>query len=79
MFYSPEQACLTYYINNDSAGYKIEYPFASIKSIELETHDLPLSAANGQKQGQLVISLSRPPNFFKIGRASCRERVCLAV
>ena len=64
VFYSPEQACLTYYINNDSAGYKIEYPFASIKSIELETHDLPLSAANGQKQGQLVISLSRPPNFF---------------
>lgn len=64
VFYSPEQACLTYYINNDSAGYKIEFPFAAIKSIELESHDLPLSAPNGQKQGQLVISLTRPPNFF---------------
>ncbi|KAA8900186.1 hypothetical protein FN846DRAFT_781937 [Sphaerosporella brunnea] len=66
VFYSPEKACLTYYINNDSAGYKIEYPFSYIKTIELETHDIPAtSSPNGQqKQGQLVITLTRPPNFF---------------
>lgn len=64
VFYSPEKACLTYYINNDSAGYKIEYPFAFIKSIDLETHDVPTNSANGQKQGQLAITLTRPPNFF---------------
>ncbi|KAH8144952.1 uncharacterized protein LAJ45_11073 [Morchella importuna] len=65
IFYSPEKACITYYINNDSAGYKIEYPFSSIKNIELEGLDSPTSAANGtQKQGQLVISLTQPPNFF---------------
>ncbi|KAF8243261.1 hypothetical protein K440DRAFT_562265 [Wilcoxina mikolae CBS 423.85] len=64
VFYSPEKACLTYYINNDQAGYKIEYPFAFIKSIDLETHDVPTNTANGQKQGQLVITLTRPPIFF---------------
>ena len=66
VFYSPEKACLTYYINNDSAGYKIEYPFSSIKSIELQTNDVPASNSmtGMQKQGQLVIQLNRPPNFF---------------
>jgi len=65
IFYSPEKACLTYYINNDQAGYKIEFPFAYIKSIELDQLDVPPSVSNGgQKQGQLVITLTRPPNFY---------------
>jgi len=42
IFYSPEKAIITYYINNDSAGYKIEFPFAYIKSIELETLNVPV-------------------------------------
>jgi len=33
IFYSPDKACMTYYINNDQAGYKIEYPFAFVKNI----------------------------------------------
>src|SRR5437773_9006513 len=65
IFYSPEKACMTYYINNDSAGYKIEYPFSFIKNITLEPGDM----ANGnigscQKPGGLVVELNRPPNFF---------------
>lgn len=63
VFYSPDKACLTYYINNDAAGYKIEFPFSSIKNIELETLDVPVNAA-GQRQGQLVITLTQPPNFY---------------
>lgn len=63
VFYSPDKACLTYYINNDAAGYKIEFPFSSIKNIELETLDTPVNAA-GQRQGQLVITLTQPPNFY---------------
>ncbi|KAI9813569.1 MAG: hypothetical protein M1826_002482 [Phylliscum demangeonii] len=65
VFYSPDKACITYYINNDSAGYKIEYPFACVRNITLDPGEL---GANGQpiaqRPGGLVIELSRPPNFF---------------
>lgn len=65
IFYSPDKACVTYYINNDSAGYKIEYPFAWIKNITLEQGDV-LAAAEGasQRSGGLIIELTRPPKFY---------------
>jgi hypothetical protein len=65
IFYSPDKACITYYINNDSAGYKIEYPFAWIKNISLEQGDV-LSAAEGasQRAGGLVIELNHSPKFY---------------
>ncbi|KAJ5217002.1 transcriptional regulator family: Homeodomain [Penicillium chermesinum] len=65
IFYSPDKACMTYYINNDSAGYKIEYPFAHIKNITLETGD-PNPGPNGQppRPGGLVVELNRPPLFY---------------
>jgi hypothetical protein len=65
IFYSPEKCCVTYYINNDSAGYKIEYPFSYIKNITLDNGD-PISNAEGasQRPGGLVVELTRPPNFF---------------
>jgi len=59
IFYSPDKACMTYYINNDQAGYKIEYPFAFIKNIFLENGDI-----ESGKPGGLVVELNRPPNFF---------------
>jgi hypothetical protein len=59
IFYSPDKACITYYINNDQAGYKIEYPFSYIKNIFLENGDI-----DSGKQGGLVVELNRPPNFF---------------
>lgn len=51
VFYSPEKACMTYYINNDQTGYKIEYPFSNIKNISLEN-------------GGLAVELYEPTNFF---------------
>lgn len=64
-FYSPDKACITYYINNDSAGYKIEYPFSSIKNITLEASDAVTDGqGNGHRPGGLVIELMRPPSFF---------------
>ncbi|KAK0945937.1 hypothetical protein LTR29_002517 [Friedmanniomyces endolithicus] len=65
IFYSPDKACITYYINNENVGYKIEYPFAWIKSISLEQGDV-LAAAEGssQRSGGLVIELTRPPKFY---------------
>ncbi|EKD20451.1 uncharacterized protein L3040_004260 [Drepanopeziza brunnea f. sp. 'multigermtubi'] len=59
IFYSPDKACMTYYINNDQAGYKIEYPFAFIKNIYLENGDMESGTPGG-----LVVELNRPPNFF---------------
>ena len=59
IFYSPDKACMTYYINNDQAGYKIEYPFSHIKNIYLENGDAEVG-----KSGGLVVELNRPPNFF---------------
>ncbi|KAK2740657.1 hypothetical protein FQN57_006027 [Myotisia sp. PD_48] len=65
IFYSPDQSCMTYYINNDSAGYKIEYPFSHIKNITLEPGD-PVQPMDGAmpRSGGLIIELNRPPNFF---------------
>ena len=65
IFYSAEKSSITYYINNDSAGYKIEYPFSYIKNITLESGDQTPNA-NGvpTRPGGLVIEMTRPPNFF---------------
>ncbi|KAE8853058.1 hypothetical protein HRS9122_00050 [Pyrenophora teres f. teres] len=65
VFYSPEKCCITYYINNDSAGYKIEYPFSYIKNIQLENGDMTANAEGAsQRPGGLIVELNRPPNFF---------------
>lgn len=65
VFYAPDKACLTYYINNEGAGYKIEYPFAHIKNITLEYGD-PAEDANGipMRPRGLLVELNRPPSFF---------------
>ncbi|KAH9241200.1 hypothetical protein K456DRAFT_596146 [Colletotrichum gloeosporioides 23] len=59
IFYSPDKCTMTYYINNEQAGYKIEYPFAYIKNIFLENQE-----GDPNKPGGIVIELNRPPNFF---------------
>jgi hypothetical protein len=65
IFYSPEKACVTYYINNDSAGYKVEYPFAWIKNITLDQGDVQAAAEGAsQRSGGLVVELTRPPKFY---------------
>lgn len=65
IFYSPDKACMTYYINNDSAGYKIEYPFSYIKNITLETGDQnPGPNGAPPRPGGLVVELNRPPLFY---------------
>ncbi|EAW10472.1 homeobox domain-containing protein [Aspergillus clavatus NRRL 1] len=65
VFYSPEKACMTYYINNDSAGYKIEYPFSHIKNITLESGEHnPSSTGAPPRPAGLVVELNRPPLFY---------------
>lgn len=65
IFYAPDKACLTYYINNDSAGYKIEYPFSYIKNITLENGTSPEDASGMSSRPRgLLVELNRAPNFF---------------
>lgn len=65
VFYSPEKACMTYYINNDAAGYKIEYPFSYIKNITLESGDQQQpNGASPPSSGGLVVELNHPPLFY---------------
>lgn len=59
VFYSPDKCTMTYYINNEQAGYKIEYPFSHIKNIYLEN-----SEGDPNKLGGIVIELNRAPHFF---------------
>ncbi|KAI1263558.1 homeobox domain-containing protein [Xylariaceae sp. FL1019] len=59
VFYSPEKCTMTYYINNDQAGYKIEYHFSAIKNIYLDNAD-----GDSSKLGGIVIELNSPPHFF---------------
>ena len=65
VFYAPDKATLTYYINNEGAGYKIEYPFSYIKNIALENTDsFDDPTAMPQRPRGLAVELTRPPNFF---------------
>ena len=59
VFYSPDKCTMTYYINNEQAGYKIEYPFAYIKDIYLDN-----SEGDPSKAGGVVIELNHAPHFF---------------
>ena len=59
VFYSPDKRTITYYINNEQAGYKIEYPFSYVKNIYLENND-----NDPTKMGGIVIELTRPPHFL---------------
>jgi hypothetical protein len=71
IFYSPDKACVTYYINNESAGYKIEYPFAWIKNITLEQGDVSAAAeGSSQRSGGLIIEMTRAPKFYMDGSGS---------
>jgi len=59
IFYSPDKCTMTYYINNEQAGYKIEYPFSYIKNVYLENGE-----GDPNKVGGIVIELNHVPNFF---------------
>ncbi|MCJ1308970.1 hypothetical protein MMC25_002625 [Agyrium rufum] len=65
VFYSlSDKPALTYYINNDSSGYKIEYPFSYIEKITLDDGHGEDPTAPPIRPAGLVVQLNRPPNFF---------------
>ncbi|KAK4645995.1 Transcription elongation factor SPT4 [Podospora pseudopauciseta] len=56
VFYSPDKCTMTYYINNEQAGYKIEYPFSYIKNIYLNNSD--------DHHAGITIELLEAPFFY---------------
>jgi len=62
-FYSPAKSCITYYINAESSGFKIEYPFSYIKNITLDSGDASSNPEGSSQSGGLLIELTRPPLF----------------
>lgn len=57
VFYSPVKAMMTYYIQADGSGFRIEYPFSHIESLTLDNGD------NISSEAGLIIKLNRPPIF----------------
>ncbi|KAK5341295.1 hypothetical protein LTR98_002087 [Exophiala xenobiotica] len=63
--YTLSGAHMAYHLNNDSAGYKIEYPFTSIKSIRLSPDGTDTTTDEVLlRTGGLIIEFNRPPQFF---------------
>lgn len=64
VFYSPAKSVFTYYINADSSGFKIEYPFSAIKNISLDSSDTSNNAdGSTHGSGGLIVELTHPPQF----------------
>lgn len=69
---------VTYYINAEASGFKIEYPFSSIKNITLDAGDASIAAEGAtQPSGGLTVELNQPPVFSMEsatgGFAICRD------
>lgn len=78
IFYSPIKAMVTYYINADGCGFKMEYPFSSIKNITLDSGDVSAAAEGAMpRTGGLLVELTAPPSFSMDpgtgGFISCRD------
>ncbi|KAH7151914.1 hypothetical protein B0J13DRAFT_251562 [Dactylonectria estremocensis] len=57
IFYSPQRCIMEYYVQNDQAMYKIEFPFSYIKNIYIKNEA-------GIDPGGIVVELNNPPYFF---------------
>ncbi|KAK9386977.1 hypothetical protein V1515DRAFT_586741 [Lipomyces mesembrius] len=68
IFYSPSQSRFTYYINNDSIGFKIEYPFSHVKQIYVEGHTQNHREVNSKaKEGEDEQVLSDENKSLEMG------------
>ncbi|KAK9331410.1 hypothetical protein V1520DRAFT_306997 [Lipomyces starkeyi] len=68
IFYSPSQSRFTYYINNDSIGFKIEYPFSYVKQIYVEGHTQNHREVKSEaKEGQDETILSEENKSLEMG------------
>ena len=76
-YFSPMEGRFTYYINNSSTGFKIEFPVAYIRSIKLE-HVVRKSKsdARDEHRGCMMIDLIQPPLFYSELRGTAGWQLC---
>jgi hypothetical protein len=80
-YFSPMDGRFTYYINNSSSGFKIEYPVGCIRRIKMEHmvrrmqsgggDSTPLSGREETKhRARIMIELTNPPLFYSEQRVA---------
>jgi hypothetical protein len=72
----------TYYINNSSTGFKIEFPVAFIRSIKIEHvvrkkhNDGSFTPGRDDHRGCVMIELIQPPLFYSEHRGTAGWQLC---
>ena len=76
-YFSPMEGRFTYYINNSSTGFKIEFPVAYIRQVKLE-HVVRKSKsdARDEHRGCIMIELIQPPLFYSELRGTAGWQLC---
>jgi hypothetical protein len=76
-YFSPMEGRFTYYINNSSTGFKIEFPVAYIRQVKLE-HVVrkSKSEARDEHRGCMMIELIQPPLFYSELRGTAGWQLC---
>lgn len=77
-YFSAMEGRFTYYINNSSTGFKIEYPVGAINQIKME-HMVRTDQTNGNStpgredakhRARIMIELTQPPLFYSEARGA---------
>ena len=81
-YFSAMEGRFTYYINNSSTGFKIEFPVAFIRSIKIEhvvrkKHtDGSFTPGRDDHRGCVMIELIQPPLFYSENRGTAGWQLC---
>lgn len=81
-YFSAMEGRFTYYINNSSTGFKIEFPVSFIRSIKLEhvvrkkNTDGTYTPGRDDHRGCVMIELNQPPVFYSEHRGTAGWQMC---
>jgi len=81
-YFSAMEGRFTYYINNSSTGFKIEFPVSFIRSIKLEhvvrkkQQEATYTPGRDDHRGCVMIELIQPPLFYSEHRGTAGWQLC---
>ena len=80
-YFSPLDGCFTYYINNSSTGFKIEYSLVYIRSVKMEHMIRKKESVVGGREedrhtAKIMIELTQPPLFYSQHPATGAWQLC---